>query len=172
MVATSTGPDGVEQALRALANKYDHVVVDAGSTLTSCAVAALGVSDLVMHVANPDVPCLRNVQRLTDALRLAGVGAERVRVILNRTSDHGALPASHIETAIGRTIDFQVPSDYRTVASAVNSGVPVSTLRASAELHHQLDAIARSLCGEHAGRARHDAGDHGEDAESGVAARH
>lgn len=142
----SRDADGVDQALRSLTSKYEHLVIDAGSTLTSCTVAALGVSDLVMLVANPDVPCLRNLQRLTDALRLAGVGAERVRVILNRTSDHGALPASQIETAIGRTIDFQVPSDYRTVASAVNAGVPVSSLR-STDLHLQLDAMSRTLLG-------------------------
>ena len=35
----------------------------------------------------------------------------------------------------------------------------------------KLDAIARTLCAGRAGRARHDAGDHGEDQQSGVAAR-
>ena len=118
--------EGVDQALRCFSSCYELVVVDAGSTLTASAVAALTVSDVVMLVANPDVPCLRNLQRLTDALRLAGVAPERIRIVLNRTSDNGALPVSQIESALGRTIDFQVLSDYRTVAAAMNSGVPVS----------------------------------------------
>ena len=84
------------------------MTVDAGSTLTASAVAALTMSDLVMLVANPDVPCLRNLQRLMDALRLAGVAPERIRIVLNRTSDNGALQRLQIEQVLGRTIDFQV----------------------------------------------------------------
>jgi pilus assembly protein CpaE len=136
--------DGVDQALRCLTTLYDFVAVDAGSTLTPPAMSALTVSDLVILVANPDVPCLRNLQRLTDALRLAGVPSERMRIALNRTSEHGALLAAQIERALGRTIEFQVPSDYRTVAAAINNGVPVSAVRAC-ELQAQVDVIARAI---------------------------
>jgi pilus assembly protein CpaE len=140
----SRDAEGVDQALRCFSTLYDVVAVDAGTTLTAAAVAALAVSDQVMLVANPDVPCLRNLQRLTDALRLSGVAPERVRIVLNRTSEHGVLLATQIEKTLGRPIDFQVPSDYRTVAAAMNSGVPVSAQRSS-ELHMHVDAMARSL---------------------------
>lgn len=136
--------EGVEQTLRCFSSLYDFVIVDAGTTLTTTAVAALTITDLVMLVANPDVPCLRNLQRLTDALRLAGVAPERVQIMLNRTSENGLLLVSQIEKVLGRSIEFQVTSDYRTVAAAVNTGVPVSCLRAT-ELQLQIDAIARSL---------------------------
>jgi Flp pilus assembly CpaE family ATPase len=125
---------------------YDYLVVDAGSTLTESAVAALALSDLVMLVANPDVLCLRNLQRLSDTIRLDGVGPERLRIVLNRTSDNGVMPVSQIEDALSRTIDFRVPSDYRTVAAAVNTGVPVSALRVT-DLHLQVDSMARTLIG-------------------------
>jgi pilus assembly protein CpaE len=138
--------EGVERALGSLASLYEFVVVDAGSTLTSSAVAALTAADLVVLVANPDLPCLRNMQRLGDALRLAGVVPERMRVLLNRTADEGVLPLSHIETAVGRSMDFQISSDYRTVAAAVNTGVPISSLRRS-DLHEQLESMARSIIG-------------------------
>lgn len=140
--------EAVDQTLRCLASMYDFVVVDGGSTLTSSTSAALASSDVVMLVANPDVPCLRNLQRLTDALRLARVVPERVRILLNRTSENGVLPVSQIERVLSQSIDFQVPSDYRTVAAAVNTGVPVSCLRPT-ELHQQLDVLARSLIGVH-----------------------
>ncbi len=142
----SRDAEGIEQALRFLSKSYDFVVVDAGSTLTASAVAALALSDMVLLVANPDVPCLRNLQRLNDALRLAGVAPERVRIVLNRTSDHDALPVPQIEKVLSRTIDFQVPSDYRTVAAAVNTGVPVSATRGT-ELHTQIDNMARTIIG-------------------------
>ncbi len=142
----SRDAEGVEQALRCYSLLYDHVIVDAGTTLTTSTVAALTISDLVMLVANPDVPCLRNLQRLSDALRLAGVAPERVQIVLNRTSENGLLLVSQIEKVLGRPIEFQVTSDYRTVAAAVNTGVPVSCLRAT-ELQVQIDGIARALIG-------------------------
>jgi pilus assembly protein CpaE len=138
--------EGVEETLRCLSEMYDYLVIDAGSTLTESTVAALALSDLVMLVANPDVPCLRNLQRLTDTIRLDGVGPERLRIVLNRTSENGVMPVSQIEDALSRTIDFRVPSDYRTVTAAVNTGVPVSALRVT-DLHLQVDSMARTLIG-------------------------
>jgi pilus assembly protein CpaE len=138
--------EGVEQTLRCLSSMYDFVVIDAGSTMTACAAVALTMSDVVMLVANPDMPCLRNLQRYGDALRLTGVAPERVRIVLNRTSENGVLPVGEIEKVLNRTIDHQLPSDYRTVAAALSTGVPVSCLR-STELHVQITAMARSLVG-------------------------
>ena len=138
--------EGVEESLRCYSELYEYVVVDAGSTLTESTVAALAMSDYVMLVANPDLPCLRNLQRLTDAIRLDGVGPERIRIVLNRTGDSGVLTVGQIEDALSRTIDFRVPSDYRTVAAAVNAGVPISSLRVT-DLHLQVDSMARTLIG-------------------------
>ncbi|MCA1584087.1 MAG: hypothetical protein LC791_04685 [Acidobacteria bacterium] len=136
--------ESIEQTLRCLSTIYDFVIVDAGSTLNACTAAGLHQADVVLLVANPDVPCLRNLQRLTDAVRIAGVVSERLRIVLNRAADHGVLPVAQIEKVLGRTIDFAVTSDYRTVATAVNTGVPVSGLRPS-DLQSQLDALARTL---------------------------
>src|SRR6266540_1754048 len=143
---SSHDAEGVDQTLRCFSALYDFVVIDAGSTLNACAAVALPMADVVMLVANPDVPCLRNLQRYGDALRLAGVAPERVRIVLNRTSDNGMLPPSEIEKALGRAIDYQVPSDYRTAAAAVNAGVPMSSLRPT-DLQTQITEMARAMAG-------------------------
>jgi pilus assembly protein CpaE len=138
--------DAVEHTIRALDTTYDYVILDVGTSLTMPAAGALQLSDAILMVANPDVPCLRNLQRLIDAVKTAGVPRERLRIILNRASESGVLSTAQIERVLGFTIAFNVNSDYRTVASAVNSGVPVSTLRSS-EINDQLEAIARSIAG-------------------------
>ncbi len=138
--------DAVEQTLRALNSLYDFVILDVGTSLTMPAAGALQLSDAILLVANPDVPCLRNLQRLIDAAKTAGVPGERLQIVLNRASEFGVLSTAQIERVLGLNISFSVNSDYRTVASAVNSGVPVSTLRAS-EVNAQLDAIARAIAG-------------------------
>jgi pilus assembly protein CpaE len=136
-------PD-VEHAVDILRRGYDYVVIDAGSTLSACAVAGLLLSDEVHLVANPDVPCLRNLQRLRDLVRDAGVSEARVRYVLNRTSDVEVLPLREIEDALGRHIDHRFTSDYRTVAAALNAGVPLSTTRPGA-LRTEIDTFARAL---------------------------
>jgi pilus assembly protein CpaE len=138
--------DHVEQLLRVLNGMYDYVILDAGSSLVPPATTALQLSETIMLVANPDVPCLRNLQRIIDAVKSTGVPPERLKIVLNRASELGVLSTAEIERVLGLGIAHSVNSDYRTVASAVNSGVPVSTLRAT-ELNKQLDAIARNLAG-------------------------
>jgi pilus assembly protein CpaE len=136
--------EAVDHLLRALNAVYDYVILDAGSSLVAPVTTALQLSDVIMLVANPDVPCLRNLQRLIDAIKTSGIGPERLRIVLNRASEFGVLSTTQIERVLGFTIAHSVNSDYRTVASAVNSGVPVSAIRSS-ELTGQLETIARSL---------------------------
>lgn len=164
--------EGIEQMLRCLNALYDYVIIDAGNTMTACTATALQLSDKVMLVANPDVPCLRNLQRLIDAIKLAGVVSERLRIVLNRASEFGVLSTAQIEKVLGLNIDYCVGSDYRTVASALNSGVPVSALKTS-ELHAQLDGIARTLAGpKHASGSHRAAAPRSDDDPFESAARH
>ena len=140
---SSRDVEGMELALACISSMYEFVIVDAGSTLSSSAIAALTHADVVVLVANPDLPCLRNLPRLSDALRLAGVVPERVRLLLNRASDYG-VPPFQMERMLGRGIDFSVPSDYATVAAAVNAGEPVWRLRQT-DLQRHVEGMSRAL---------------------------
>jgi len=147
----SKDADGVEGTVQALRSTHGFVVIDAGSTLTPAIAAALQVADVVVLVANPDVPCLRNLRRLIDAVRLEGVSGDRLRILLNRASDYGAVSVAQIGGVLGVPIDWSVPSDYRAVAAAVTSGVPVRSLRAASELQRHLEGVARGLAGDDPG---------------------
>lgn len=136
--------DHVEQLLRALNSVYDYVIVDAGCSLVPPATTALQLSEAILLVANPDVPCLRNLQRIIDAVKTVGVPAERMKIVLNRASEFGVLSTAQIERVLGFSIAHNIASDYRSVASAVNSGVPVSAIRVT-ELNRQLEGIARGV---------------------------
>ena len=138
--------DAVEQLLRALNGAYEFVILDVGSTLVAPSTTALQLSDSILLVGNPDVPCLRNLQRIKDAVRAAGVPAERLRFVLNRASEFGVLSTPQIERVLGVAIEHSVVSDYRTVASAVNSGLPVSGVKTT-EITSQLESIARAVAG-------------------------
>jgi pilus assembly protein CpaE len=138
--------DHVEQLLRALNSVYDYVVIDAGCTMMPPATTALQLSEAILLVANPDVACLRNLQRIIDAVKAIAVPAERMKVVLNRASEFGVLSTAQIESVLGFSIAHNIASDYRSVASAVNAGVPVSSVRVT-ELNRQVEAVARAVAG-------------------------
>jgi pilus assembly protein CpaE len=122
---TSDGPT-IEHILRLLSARYEYVIVDAGAQVTGCGLAAMYMSELICVVINPDVPSIRNGQRIIERISEMGSCGERVRVLLNRAAQPYPIPLTQIKEALGRKIDLTFPSDYRTVATAMNSGVPVT----------------------------------------------
>jgi pilus assembly protein CpaE len=137
----------IEELLRVLTRMYDHVVIDAGNMINSCSVAALYAAETVYLVTNPDVPSIRNAQRLVDRVRQLGAGSERVKILLNRTSDNLLIAPKQIETALGYGIHHAFSSDYRTVSTALNSGVPLS-LATDSDLAEQFSSFTRQLLGQ------------------------
>jgi pilus assembly protein CpaE len=135
---------GVEELFRALGRTHDFVVVDAGNQINSCTIAGLYAADSIFVVANPDVPSVRNAQRLVDRVRQLGVGGERVRVLLNRASEQGVIEPKQIETALGYAVHHSFPSDYKTVSTALNSGVPLA-LTENTEISAQFDSFTRQI---------------------------
>src|SRR5207249_1425257 len=73
----------IEELFRLLARQYEYLVVDAGTQMNSCTVAALYAADRMFLVANPDVPSVSNAQRLLERVRELGACGDRVRLLLN-----------------------------------------------------------------------------------------
>ena len=134
----------IEELLRLLARQYEYIVVDAGSQINSCTVAALYAADNMYLVANPDVPSVRNAQRLLDRVRQLGACGERVRVLLNRAAEPYPIPPKQIEGALGHPIHHTFPSDYKTVSTALNSGVPLA-LTGNSDIAAQFDHFTRQI---------------------------
>ncbi|HEV8208971.1 MAG TPA: AAA family ATPase [Vicinamibacterales bacterium] len=140
------GADGgaLEELFRLLARQYEYILVDCGSQINSCTVAALYTADTIFLVANPDVPSIRNSQRLLDRVRQLGACGERVRVLLNRAQEPYPIPPKQIEGALGHPIHHTFPSDYKTVSTALNSGVPLA-LTGNSDIASQFDHFTRQI---------------------------
>ena len=72
---------------------------------------------------------------------------EMFKVLLNRTSDQHLIAPKQIETALGYSIHHSFASDYRTVSTALNSGVPL-TLTNHSEISAQFGSFTRQLLGQ------------------------
>jgi pilus assembly protein CpaE len=134
----------LEELFQVLARHYEYIVVDAGSQINSSTVAGLYAADTLFLVTNPDVPSVRNAQRLLERVRQLGACGERVRVLLNRAAEPYPIPPKQIEAAVGHPIHHTFPSDYKTVSTALNSGVPLA-LSGDSEIATQFDRFTRAI---------------------------
>jgi pilus assembly protein CpaE len=134
----------IEELFRLLARQYEFIVIDAGSQLNSCTSAAIYAADQLFMVANPDVPSLRNAQRLLERVRELGGLGERVRLLLNRAADPLPIPQKQMEAALGHPIHHMFPSDYKTVSTALNAGVPIA-MAGGSDIATQFDQFTRRL---------------------------
>ena len=134
----------LEELFRLLSGQYEYVLVDAGCQINPVTISALYSADMICLVANPDVPSVRNAQRIIERLRQLGPCSERVRLLLNRAAEPFPIPRTQIESAIGHPIDHSFPSDYKTVSAALNSGVPLA-LAGNSEVATQFDSFTRRL---------------------------
>lgn len=136
----------LEELLRVLGRLYECVVIDAGSMINPFIMSTLYTADAMFLVANPDVPSIRNAQRMVERVRQLGGGGERIRILLNRVSDQNLIAPKQIETALGYSIFHSFSSDYRSVSTALNSGVPLA-MSNNSDLAAQFGSLARQLMG-------------------------
>ena len=135
---------GLEEVFRLLGRHYEYIIVDAGAQMNPCVVSTLYTADAICLVASPDVPSVRNAQRLLDRIGQLGASGDRVRVLLNRTADPSPIPHGQIESALGHPIFHTFPSDYKTVSTALNSGVPLA-LSGNTDMSSRFDSFARRM---------------------------
>ena len=139
----------LEELVQWLGRSYEFVVIDAGHLTNPCTEVAVNAADSIFLVANPDIPSIRNTQRVADRMEQMGAAKDRVRILLNRTSEQHVIGPKQIEDALGYPIDHAFPSDYGTVSAALNAGVPVA-LSNDSVLATQLMHFTRELAGLHA----------------------
>ena len=133
-----------EQLLQTLGRTYDYIVIDAGLVTGACSDVAVFSADAIYLVANPDIACVRNAHRVVDRLGQLGAGKDRLRMLLNRMSDHHEIGPKQIESTLGVSLYSVFQSDYATVSAALNSGVPL-TLSNHSELAAQFATFTRQI---------------------------
>ena len=90
------------------------------------------------------MPSVRNAQRLLERVRELGASGDRVRLLLNRAAEPFPIEPKQIETALGHPVHHTFPSDYKTVSTALNSGVPLS-LTNNSDIAAQFDSFTRHI---------------------------
>lgn len=128
---------------------FTHLVIDVSKSYNSLDLAAMELSDSVLLVAQLDLPCLRNVVRLSQFFDNHDQIADKIKVVMNRLGlEDTQISINKALETIGREIFAQIPNDYATMVESRNNGVPLVMQAPKAKLTRTLMELASHVGGE------------------------
>ena len=126
-------------------SRYQWVVLDLGCTLTPYTMNILENINELFLVASPDVLSLYQVKQILQELRANNYSIDRVRLILNRSSEYDdSLVASEAKKMLGIPVHLSMPNDYSGLSEAYAEG---RLLASGSALRKQISALASSISG-------------------------
>jgi pilus assembly protein CpaE len=144
----------LRELLTFLVEKYEAVVIDAGSDVSNDVIlAGLQSSSLVFLVSNQDYPSIRGAQRTLAFLMRMGFTQDQVKLVVNQYAKKGgALVASpeQLKQTLNQEIFYGIPSSPAVLA-AINRARPFV---ASREAAGELDRVFRSFVDKATGRKK------------------
>ena len=138
--------EDLQRVLGLLKATFTHVVLDLSKSFSAIDLVALEMADHILLLTHLDLPCLRNVVRLMESFKEMDAMAEKVKVVINRVGfDQSHITIKKAKDTIGHEIYWQLPNDYRTMATTRNDGVPLIEEAPKAALTQSIVSLAKSL---------------------------
>ena len=142
----SIEPEQVEEVLRYLTTQYAYTLVDAPDPYSAIGRVILAASHQVILVTTPDVPALRNVERLTSLLALSdGARQRELKLVVNRFVRSRSVPVEEIQRLVNLKVQQTIPDDYEGVRRSISDGEPIC--RSKAPISRDLARLAAELHG-------------------------
>jgi MinD-like ATPase involved in chromosome partitioning or flagellar assembly len=101
--------------------------VDTHSTMDDVTLAVLDGCDLLLAVATPEIPAIKDARLLFDLMARLEIPKDRVFFVMNkvdRQSAKGISPEAVAEN-LKRAVDGEIPADEKATTVSINRGVPL-----------------------------------------------
>ncbi len=122
---------------------YEWVVLDLPSVFQRLSLLALTESDQAFMISTTELPSLHLTRKAVNLLLHLGIGKERFRVLLNRTSKRDGIGDGDIEKIFSCPIHARFANDYFSLHRVVTLGQPLGT---DCELGKAIETLAGKLC--------------------------
>ncbi len=123
--ADEVTPDQVRKVLAYLKRNFAYVVVDTHKAMDDIALAVLDNADMLVAVATPDIPAIKDARLVFDLLTALEFPRERVFFVLNKMDRKTGITAEAVAENLKRPVDGEIPTDEKVVSAAINRGVPL-----------------------------------------------
>jgi pilus assembly protein CpaE len=138
--------DAIDRLLSVARQKFDYVVVDAGSRLDLQHSDLFEESATLYLVTQIGVPELRNSNRLIS--NFSREGSPKIEIIINRFDPHNlAIDEEHITKALTRPATWKIPNNYAAVRKMQRTATPLT--EEDSQISRAIKRMTRSVCGKH-----------------------
>jgi pilus assembly protein CpaE len=147
MALESMEPEVARDLVDLARTEYDYVVVDLPQDWTGWSQAILGRSDLIVLVAQLNVASIRQARRQLDILKEEGFGGVPLAVMLNRYNRGlwgSRISLKEAKEALGRSIDYFIPNNYKLVSEALDRGVALAEVKRRSKVEKEIRRFVAS----------------------------
>ncbi len=138
-------PDQLQRVVSLLKATFSHLIIDVSKSFCPLDIAAMEVSDIVLLVTQLDLPCLRNVVRITQFLEERDL-ASKVKVLVNRIGlEDSQISLNKALDTIGREVYWQIPNDYASMIESRNNGVPLIEQAPKSKVTKAIELLAQQI---------------------------
>ncbi len=120
----AAGASRVKRILEFMRHEFHYVVVDTASSLNDITMAILDLSDVLVLLATPDIPALKDARQFFDLMEALDYPTKQIVFVLNRMDKRSGITAAAISENIKHPVAAQIAFDERTVLASINRGVP------------------------------------------------
>jgi pilus assembly protein CpaE len=117
--------DLIGRILHILKERFDVIVVDTPPAFDEVVLQAFDESDLLLLVANLDVPALKSLKITAETLSLLNHPRDRWRLVLNRADMKVGLTPHEVEKTLDMPITASIPQS-NDVPTSINHGKPIA----------------------------------------------
>jgi pilus assembly protein CpaE len=111
----------VGEILRRLRERFTYVVVDTPPAFDDQVLTAFDASDLIVLIATPDIPALKNLKIACETINLLNIPRDSLRVVLNRADSRVGVSTEEVAASLQMQITTSIPSS-RDVPASINNG--------------------------------------------------
>lgn len=129
------------RSITLLSEEFPYVIVDTPAGITESSLAAVEISTDLVFLCTYDVPSIRALRKLAQALDQLGMIHQRRHFVLNRADARVGLSVEDVEATIGMSVDVSLPSS-RAVPLAMNQGATLIESDPRSPVSKQLQQLA------------------------------
>ncbi len=148
MERVKLSPAQVRAGVEILRSHFDQVILDLPHDMDPGTISALEASDTILFLVSQNVSALRLGAAGLGAFRHLGLDLQKVRLVVMLEGTGDSITLKQVAEMLKMPIHWEMPSDYPTVVTAINSGKPLVTARPKSKIGKSLRKLSDMLANQ------------------------
>ena len=142
----SIHPGHIEKVVAVLASTHDYVLLDTPGAFNDIVSRALEMCTILLLTATPDLASLKDTILALEMLRSWSFPSEKVKIVINHTSDAHGDARIDIRRALGKEVFWSIPYD-RSISQATQLGMPIVAAKPKSKASQSFVDLAYAIGG-------------------------